>query len=257
MSTIVPFEMTPTASDPRRVAYYYDPDVGLYHYYLGHPMKPHRIRMAHNLIVNYGLCDDSDAGAAGPDGEGSRSMNDPLTGAGVADGVAPGEERMAGVTEHRGGSGKAMQIFRPRRATKHDMTKFHSDEFIEVLEKVNPDNQAELTGGGMRGTCPCSLMYAVRSSCGSVDGRRLSGLRGAVGVLPDLGGRITRSVGRWTRGSALMSARSGRQDQFGRSGHCHQLGWRPASLQKDRGERFLLRQRHRACHSGASAVGPP
>ncbi|MCP9264369.1 Histone deacetylase [Dirofilaria immitis] len=38
-----------------RVAYYYDGDVGNYYYGQGHPMKPHRIRMAHNLILNYGL----------------------------------------------------------------------------------------------------------------------------------------------------------------------------------------------------------
>ncbi|KAL3997759.1 Histone deacetylase 1 [Acanthocheilonema viteae] len=38
-----------------KVAYYYDGDVGNYYYGPGHPMKPHRIRMAHNLILNYGL----------------------------------------------------------------------------------------------------------------------------------------------------------------------------------------------------------
>jgi hypothetical protein len=30
-------------------------DVGNYHYGQGHPMKPHRMRMTHSLIVNYGL----------------------------------------------------------------------------------------------------------------------------------------------------------------------------------------------------------
>ena len=30
-------------------------DVGNYYYGQSHPMKPHRIRMAHNLILNYGL----------------------------------------------------------------------------------------------------------------------------------------------------------------------------------------------------------
>lgn len=30
-------------------------EVGNYYYGCGHPMKPHRIRMAHNLILNYGL----------------------------------------------------------------------------------------------------------------------------------------------------------------------------------------------------------
>ncbi|PQQ00480.1 histone deacetylase 6-like isoform X1 [Prunus yedoensis var. nudiflora] len=39
----------------RRVTYFYEPTVGDYYYGQGHPMKPHRIRMAHNLIVHYGL----------------------------------------------------------------------------------------------------------------------------------------------------------------------------------------------------------
>jgi|UniRef100_A0AC35FXV5 histone deacetylase 1/2 len=39
----------------RRIAYYYDGDVGNYYYGQGHPMKPHRIRMCHNLLLNYGL----------------------------------------------------------------------------------------------------------------------------------------------------------------------------------------------------------
>ncbi|CAK9142244.1 unnamed protein product [Ilex paraguariensis] len=39
----------------RRVTYFYDPDIGTYYYGKGHPMKPQRIRMAHSLIVNYGL----------------------------------------------------------------------------------------------------------------------------------------------------------------------------------------------------------
>ena len=40
---------------PKKVAYFYDSDVGNYAYVAGHPMKPHRIRMAHSLIMNYGL----------------------------------------------------------------------------------------------------------------------------------------------------------------------------------------------------------
>lgn len=39
----------------RRVSYYYDGDIGNYYYGQGHPMKPHRIRMTHNLVLNYGL----------------------------------------------------------------------------------------------------------------------------------------------------------------------------------------------------------
>jgi histone deacetylase 1/2 len=44
-----------TANNRKKVAYFYDSDVGNYAYVAGHPMKPHRIRMAHSLIMNYGL----------------------------------------------------------------------------------------------------------------------------------------------------------------------------------------------------------
>lgn len=38
------------------VLYFFLPgDVGNYYYGQGHPMKPHRIRMTHNLLLNYGL----------------------------------------------------------------------------------------------------------------------------------------------------------------------------------------------------------
>ncbi|KAK1324839.1 Histone deacetylase 6 [Acorus calamus] len=39
----------------RRVSYFYEPSIGDHYYGQGHPMKPHRIRMAHNLAVHYGL----------------------------------------------------------------------------------------------------------------------------------------------------------------------------------------------------------
>ena len=45
----------PNGADKKTVAYFYDSDVGNYAYVAGHPMKPHRIRMAHSLIMNYGL----------------------------------------------------------------------------------------------------------------------------------------------------------------------------------------------------------
>ncbi|MCO5550667.1 hypothetical protein L7F22_004156 [Adiantum nelumboides] len=39
----------------KKVTYYYDSEVGNYYYGQGHPMKPHRIRMTHSLLVHYGL----------------------------------------------------------------------------------------------------------------------------------------------------------------------------------------------------------
>lgn len=40
---------------PRRVCYFFDSDIGNYHYGPGHPMKPTRMRMCHSLVMNYGL----------------------------------------------------------------------------------------------------------------------------------------------------------------------------------------------------------
>lgn len=39
--------------DGRRVAYFYDENIGNFYYGQGHPMKPHRVRMTHQLILNY------------------------------------------------------------------------------------------------------------------------------------------------------------------------------------------------------------
>ncbi|KAF7592352.1 histone deacetylase [Aspergillus hancockii] len=74
-----------------RVAYFYDSDVGNYAYVSGHPMKPHRMRMTHSLILNYGLY-------------------------------------------------KKMEIYRAKPATKYEMTRFHSDEYIDFLFQVTPDS---------------------------------------------------------------------------------------------------------------------
>jgi histone deacetylase 1/2 len=80
-----------TPSNKQRVAYFYDSDVGNYAYVAGHPMKPHRIRLAHSLIMNYGIY-------------------------------------------------QKMEIYRAKPATRHEMTQFHTDEYIDFLQKVTPDN---------------------------------------------------------------------------------------------------------------------
>lgn len=50
-----PISNTLLGSKNKKVAYFYDSDVGNYAYVSGHPMKPHRIRMTHSLVMNYGL----------------------------------------------------------------------------------------------------------------------------------------------------------------------------------------------------------
>ncbi|XP_065197418.1 histone deacetylase 3-like [Sycon ciliatum] len=39
----------------KRVSYFYDPDVGNFHYGVGHPMKPHRLALTNTLVFSYGL----------------------------------------------------------------------------------------------------------------------------------------------------------------------------------------------------------
>lgn len=38
-----------------RICYFYDGEVGNFYYGEGHPMKPHRIALTNNLVMNYGL----------------------------------------------------------------------------------------------------------------------------------------------------------------------------------------------------------
>ncbi|KAL9007661.1 MAG: hypothetical protein Q9173_007122 [Seirophora scorigena] len=91
MAGFAPIDPPPLHNDKKLVAYFYDSDVGNYAYVAGHPMKPHRIRMAHSLIMNYGLY-------------------------------------------------KKMEIYRAKPASNHEMTQFHTDEYVDFLKKVTPDN---------------------------------------------------------------------------------------------------------------------
>ena len=59
MAGFAPLDGVRTAHGSKKtVAYFYDSDVGNYAFPAGHPMKPHRIRLAHSLIMNYGLYKD-------------------------------------------------------------------------------------------------------------------------------------------------------------------------------------------------------
>jgi histone deacetylase 1/2 len=78
----------------RKVCYYYDSDVGNYYYGTGHPMKPHRIRMTHSLLINYGLY-------------------------------------------------KKLQIYRPMRTSGREMTKFHTDDYVNFLQTVTLENMEQ------------------------------------------------------------------------------------------------------------------
>ncbi|KAG8890479.1 hypothetical protein FRB98_007826 [Tulasnella sp. 332] len=76
-------------------------EVGLYSYGPVHPMKPHRIRMAHQLVSSYGMLEK-------------------------------------------------MDVIRPARATGVQMSRFHTDEYIDFLNRVTPETVQEMTHGGTR-----------------------------------------------------------------------------------------------------------
>ncbi|KAF9317958.1 histone deacetylase [Podila horticola] len=117
-----------TAESKKRVAYFYDQNIGNYHYGPGHPMKPHRIRMCHSLVMNYGLYNK-------------------------------------------------MEIYRARPGSKKEMTAFHTDEYIDFLSRVSPDNMEnyvkEQSKFNVGDDCPIFeglFEYCQLSAGGSMEG---------------------------------------------------------------------------------------
>lgn len=112
----------------KRVAYFYDNDVGNYMYNVGHVMKPHRIRMAHSLIMNYGLYKD-------------------------------------------------LEIYRAKPATKQEMTQLHTDEYIDFLSRVTPDNldQFSREQGKFNVGEDCPVFDGLFEHCGISAGGSMEG----------------------------------------------------------------------------------
>ena len=71
-------------------------EIGNYHYGQGHPMKPHRVRMTHNLVVNYGLY-------------------------------------------------RNLEVYRPKLVSHTNLTRFHSDDYVNFLRTITPDNMTEFS----------------------------------------------------------------------------------------------------------------
>ncbi|KAG9011005.1 histone deacetylase [Tulasnella sp. JGI-2019a] len=97
----------------QRVCYFYDSEIGSFHYGPGHPMKPTRIRMCHALVMNYSLY-------------------------------------------------KKMEIYRAKPANKREMTQFHSDEYVEFLNRIQPHNMNQYFKE--------QLKYNVGDDCPVFDG---------------------------------------------------------------------------------------
>ena len=108
-------------------------NVGNYYYGSGHPMKPHRIRMTHNLLINYGMYKKMQIYVSSKKKEMSFFFFDCLR---------LGDE-MIFLTSKTIQQQKKKPWKRPRYATEADMTKFHSDDYVDFLRLVTPDNMHE------------------------------------------------------------------------------------------------------------------
>ncbi|KAL8635727.1 MAG: hypothetical protein Q9226_009324 [Calogaya cf. arnoldii] len=128
MASFAPIDPPRPSNDKKTVAYFYDSDVGNYAYVAGHPMKPHRIRMTHSLIMNYGLY-------------------------------------------------KKMEIYRAKPASNHEMTQFHTDEYVDFLKKVTPDNMENHTKeqGRFNVGDDCPVFDGLFEFCGISAGGSMEG----------------------------------------------------------------------------------
>jgi len=77
--------------------------------------QPHRVRMAHNLIVNYGLYKHMEVFVSGAAGERTRGWAFP-TSRGVC------------------------RAQKPVLVDAMEMTRFHTDDYVNFLRTVTPDN---------------------------------------------------------------------------------------------------------------------
>lgn len=95
-------------------------DTGSYTYGLGHPMKPHRMRVTHDLVSAYGMLDKMQVLVR------PRARSRLLA------------------------SSRVFALQRPKRASPDSMTAFHTDEYIHFLNRVTPETAEELTYHGTR-----------------------------------------------------------------------------------------------------------
>lgn len=105
--------------------------------------------MTHNLVTNYGLLDKMDVFVSGihirgeEGGEESEVVSTDL--------YFPCPFSLVSLVSL---SLAHIYLFyflqRPTRATNLQMTRFHSDEYIDFLERVTPETVEELSGNGTR-----------------------------------------------------------------------------------------------------------
>lgn len=106
------------------IIYLFLGDVGNYYYGQGHPMKPHRIRMTHNLLLNYGLYRKMEI-----------YVRETLTFLFLCTFTNLYLVKLPFFV--------CLSVQRPHKANAEEMTKYHSDDYIKFLRSIRPDNMSE------------------------------------------------------------------------------------------------------------------
>lgn len=125
-------------------------------------MKPHRIKMCHNLVLNYGLDKKMDVLV-------SSSSTHLLAGWWSLILYVPTPQR-------------------PVRSSAHEMTRFHSDEYVDFLSRVTPETLEQMSGHGTRFLIgeDCPPFEGVFEFCSISAGGSLSAARRLVSGKADI-----------------------------------------------------------------------
>jgi histone deacetylase 1/2 len=119
-------------------------------------MKPHRMRMTHNLVLNYGLLEHMDVYVSLPLSVSLGSLVEAhleICLFALSPASGPHLTSIFNTPPYHPLSASVRSPYRrqrPTRANKTQLTRFHSDEYIDFLETVTPETVEEMTGGGVR-----------------------------------------------------------------------------------------------------------
>jgi hypothetical protein len=124
-------------------------EIGNFYYGSGHPMKPHRIRMTHNLVLNYGLYKKMEIYVRVRVCCEEQSRLRPLC-------------RGPIWAHYCLCLGCVVQ--RPHLLSEDEMAMFHSDDYVHFLKHISPDKVTEYPAEMLRCTLPSPPCVAVPSS---------------------------------------------------------------------------------------------
>ena len=139
-------------------------DEGHYYYGPGHPMKPHRLKLTHHLLLSYGLYRQLEVYVrelcVGARGKWPATATD----LGLAWGCWQ----------------------RPHKATAEEMMRFHTEDYITFLQKVQPDNARNFANALSKCACKWWWWWWVMPSLATAN-------RTTVPQLPSANSRIAQS----------------------------------------------------------------